>query len=174
MAFLRKPEHRRLAAALGKGRLARRAVRLAGGNCLGFRYRQWPAGNYLLRMAESPNEATRALVVQALREVAASEHPDIHRDGIEILRRVAARRSCAARRARGFMARTQSTIRFPAGARETGEEARRSQTARRGTRCRPCPFADLESERRDREPLWAALVRASFAIGRASFDEGVR
>ena len=50
-----------------------------------FRYRLWPAGNYLLRMAESPDTATRMLVAQALRGVAASEHPDIHRDGIEII-----------------------------------------------------------------------------------------
>ena len=51
----------------------------------GFRYRQWPAGNYLQRMAESPDAATRKLVVEALSEVAASKHPDIHHDGIEIL-----------------------------------------------------------------------------------------
>jgi len=51
----------------------------------GFRYRQWPAGNYLQRMAESSDRATRGLVAQALRDVAASKHPDIHHDGIEIL-----------------------------------------------------------------------------------------
>ena len=51
----------------------------------GMRYREWPAGNYLQRMAESPDEASRRSVVEALRNVASSEHPDIHHDGIEIL-----------------------------------------------------------------------------------------
>jgi len=51
----------------------------------GMRFRQWPAGNYLLRMAESPDAATRKGVVNALRNVASSKHPDIHHDGMEIL-----------------------------------------------------------------------------------------
>ena len=51
----------------------------------GMRSRQWPAGNYLLRMAESPDSATRKGVVDALRNVASSNHPDIHHDGMEIL-----------------------------------------------------------------------------------------
>ena len=51
----------------------------------GMRFRQWPAGNYLLRMAESPDAATRKGVVDALRNVASSKHPDIHHDGMEIL-----------------------------------------------------------------------------------------
>jgi hypothetical protein len=51
----------------------------------GMRFRQWPAGNYLLRMAESPDATTRNGVVQALRAVASSSHPDIHHDGLEIL-----------------------------------------------------------------------------------------
>jgi hypothetical protein len=54
----------------------------AGGR---MRFRQWPAGDYLLRMAESSDVETRKGVVNALREVATSTHPDIHRDGIEIL-----------------------------------------------------------------------------------------
>ena len=51
----------------------------------GMRFRQWPAGNYLLRMAESPDAATRKGVVEALRNVASSKHPDIQHDGIEVL-----------------------------------------------------------------------------------------
>ena len=51
----------------------------------GMRFRQWPAGNYLLRMAKSPDAATRKAVVEALRNVASSKHPDIHHDGMEIL-----------------------------------------------------------------------------------------
>jgi hypothetical protein len=51
----------------------------------GMRFRQWPAGNYLLRMAQSPDAATRKAVVDALRKVASSNHPDIHHDGMEIL-----------------------------------------------------------------------------------------
>jgi hypothetical protein len=51
----------------------------------GMRFRQWPAGNYLLRMAASDDAATRTGVVEALRKVASSSHPDIHHDGLEIL-----------------------------------------------------------------------------------------
>ncbi len=51
----------------------------------GIRYRQWPAGNYLRRMAESADPAIRAAVVQALRAVDSSSHPDVQHDGIEIL-----------------------------------------------------------------------------------------
>lgn len=51
----------------------------------GMRFRQWPAGNYLLRMAESSDAATRTAVVEALRNVASSKHPDIHHDGMEVL-----------------------------------------------------------------------------------------
>ena len=50
-----------------------------------FRNRQWPAGNYLLRLAESPDAETRKRVADTLRTVAMSKHPDIHQDGIEIL-----------------------------------------------------------------------------------------
>jgi hypothetical protein len=51
----------------------------------GFRNRQWPVGNYLKRLAESPDPATRKRVAEALRAVATSKHPDIHQGGIEIL-----------------------------------------------------------------------------------------
>ena len=51
----------------------------------GMRYRQWPAGNYLQRMVEASDAATRKAAVEALRNVAASKHPDIQHDGIEIL-----------------------------------------------------------------------------------------
>jgi hypothetical protein len=51
----------------------------------GMRYQQWPAGNYLQRMAESPDAATRKGVADALLKVAASKHPDIQHNGIEIL-----------------------------------------------------------------------------------------
>jgi hypothetical protein len=51
----------------------------------GLRNRQWPAGNYLQRMAESPDPETRKRVAETLRAVAASNHPDIHQDGLEIL-----------------------------------------------------------------------------------------
>ena len=50
----------------------------------GMRPREWPAGSYLLRMAESPDVTTRKGVIEALREVASSQHPDIQYDGIEI------------------------------------------------------------------------------------------
>jgi hypothetical protein len=51
----------------------------------GFRHRQWPAGYYLLRMAESADPATRKLVTDAVRAVADSKHLDIQQDGIEII-----------------------------------------------------------------------------------------
>lgn len=51
----------------------------------GMRFRQWPAGNYLLRMAKSPDAVTRHAVAEALRKVGASKHPDVHYDGLEIL-----------------------------------------------------------------------------------------
>lgn len=51
----------------------------------GFRSRQWPAGDYLRRMAASPDIAIRRDVAAALREVARSSHPDIQQDGIEVL-----------------------------------------------------------------------------------------
>ncbi|MDE2284387.1 MAG: hypothetical protein KGK33_07210 [Hyphomicrobiales bacterium] len=51
----------------------------------GMRFRQWPAGNYLLRMAKSPDAATRQGVADALRNVGSSKHPDVQYDGLEIL-----------------------------------------------------------------------------------------
>ena len=51
----------------------------------GLRHRQWPAGQYLQRLAESPEQATRKLVADTLRAVSSSNHPDIQQNGIEIL-----------------------------------------------------------------------------------------
>ena len=51
----------------------------------GMRFRQWPAGNYLLRMAASDDAVTRKGVADALRSVAPALHPDIHENGLEIL-----------------------------------------------------------------------------------------
>jgi hypothetical protein len=51
----------------------------------GIRYRQWPAGGYLQRMAKSDDPATRHCVVKVLRDVASSKHPDIRDDGFKIL-----------------------------------------------------------------------------------------
>jgi len=50
-----------------------------------MRFRQWPVGNYLLRMAQSPDAAAREAVAQALRNVGSSKHPDVQNDGLEIL-----------------------------------------------------------------------------------------
>lgn len=50
-----------------------------------MRFRQWPAGGFLLRMAASDNAVTRKGVADALRSVASSLHPDIHENGLEIL-----------------------------------------------------------------------------------------
>jgi hypothetical protein len=51
----------------------------------GFRRREWPAGDYLQRMAASPDAATRKLVAESLRKVAMSKHPDIQQDGIDVI-----------------------------------------------------------------------------------------
>ncbi len=51
----------------------------------GMRFRQWPAGNYLLRMAKSPDTLTRRGVAEALLKVGSSKHPDVQYDGLEIL-----------------------------------------------------------------------------------------
>jgi len=48
-------------------------------------YREWPAGNYLLRMAASGEESTRQGVIDALRAVSDARHPDILQEGIAIL-----------------------------------------------------------------------------------------
>jgi hypothetical protein len=51
----------------------------------GMRFRQWPAGKYLLRMAASPDADARQAVADALRNVSNSRHPDVVQQGLEIL-----------------------------------------------------------------------------------------
>jgi len=51
----------------------------------GARMSEWPAGHYLSAMAKSSDAKTRRLVVEALKAVAASNHQDIRRQGIEVL-----------------------------------------------------------------------------------------
>jgi len=51
----------------------------------GMRFRQWPAGNYLLRMAKSQEALTRRGVAEALCKVGSSTHPDVQYGGLEIL-----------------------------------------------------------------------------------------
>lgn len=48
-------------------------------------FRQWPVGRYLLRMAGSPNAQTRAIVVDAIRALAATTHPDVRFSVMEIV-----------------------------------------------------------------------------------------
>ena len=48
-------------------------------------FRQWPVGRYLLRMAGSPNAPTRAMVVDAIRSLAATTHPDVRFSAMEIV-----------------------------------------------------------------------------------------
>jgi hypothetical protein len=45
----------------------------------------WPVGRYLERMASSEDAGTRAQVVQAIRALASSTHPDVHRLGMEVI-----------------------------------------------------------------------------------------
>jgi hypothetical protein len=58
---------------------------LPGGPGVSWSYREWPAGSYLLRMASSTDATTRNGVVDALRAVSESDHPDIRQNGIAIL-----------------------------------------------------------------------------------------
>jgi len=48
-------------------------------------YGEWPAGDYLLRMAGSDDARTRQRVIAALQAVAEADHPDILSGGITIL-----------------------------------------------------------------------------------------
>ncbi len=51
----------------------------------GTGFRQWPVGNYLLRMANSEDTSARRLVTDALWRVASSKHPDVRQQGLEII-----------------------------------------------------------------------------------------
>lgn len=61
----------------------------------GSRFRQWPAGSYLRKMAESADPKSRAAVVDALKVVAASEHPDIRDAGVGIIAALPANESAS-------------------------------------------------------------------------------
>lgn len=50
-----------------------------------IRFREWPVGHYLRDMARSDDAATHCLVVQAIRAVAATKHPDVRQSGFQIL-----------------------------------------------------------------------------------------
>lgn len=54
-----------------------------GGSTGGLR--EWPAGDYLRRMAESPEPETRRLVASAIGNVAPSKHPDVRLGGLEAI-----------------------------------------------------------------------------------------
>lgn len=54
-----------------------------GGSTGGLR--EWPAGNYLRRMAESPEPQTRRLVATAIGKVAPSKHPDVRLGGLDAI-----------------------------------------------------------------------------------------
>lgn len=47
--------------------------------------REWPAGDYLRRMAEAPDPAIRRLVATAIRNVTLSKHPDVRLGGLEAI-----------------------------------------------------------------------------------------
>ena len=49
------------------------------------RFREWPVGSYLRRMAESPDPDVRRQVAAAVRGVASSRHPDVSRGGLEVI-----------------------------------------------------------------------------------------
>lgn len=45
----------------------------------------WPVGGYLQRMAGSSNPATRQAVIEAVRALAASTHPDVQHRGMDVI-----------------------------------------------------------------------------------------
>jgi hypothetical protein len=45
----------------------------------------WPVGRYLIRMAASPNAATRKAVSDSIRALEPSNHPDVQRFGIDVV-----------------------------------------------------------------------------------------
>lgn len=48
-------------------------------------FRDWPAGHYLLRLAKSSDPAIRLKVVDAIRAVAPSKHPDVRQQSLDII-----------------------------------------------------------------------------------------
>ncbi len=48
-------------------------------------YREWPVGQYLLKVAKGDDAKARAMLAGVLRSLAGSRHPDVRRDGLEIL-----------------------------------------------------------------------------------------
>ncbi len=48
-------------------------------------YREWPVGQYLLKVAKGADKKARELLAGVLRSLAGSKHPDVRRDGLEIL-----------------------------------------------------------------------------------------
>jgi hypothetical protein len=51
----------------------------------GLRLWTWPVAEYLQRMAQSPNPATRTAVCEAVRALASSTHPDVRHRGMDII-----------------------------------------------------------------------------------------
>jgi hypothetical protein len=68
---------------VSEGLLAEPLPNLPSGNAL--RLWSWPVGRFLRRMASSDDEATRTQVVQAIRALASSQHPDVQRLGMEVV-----------------------------------------------------------------------------------------
>jgi len=59
---------------------------LAAGDEAGIReFGEWPVGHYLLNVAKSGDESANQYIVEALRIVASSRHPDVRRQGLEII-----------------------------------------------------------------------------------------
>lgn len=48
-------------------------------------YRQWPVSQYLLKIAKGDDKKSREMLAGILRSLAESRHPDVTRDGLEIL-----------------------------------------------------------------------------------------
>lgn len=48
-------------------------------------YREWPVGHYLLKVAKGDDKKARELLAGVLRSLAGSKHPDVTRDGLEVI-----------------------------------------------------------------------------------------
>jgi hypothetical protein len=140
----------------------------------GFKSRQWPAGNYLQRMAASPDAAPRELVADALREVATSRHPDIQQDGIEVLAALPAEEAAQlADLAISWLGREArfSFLQAPEKLLKKLVEAGQRDAALGVARAL---LQVWNERRRNREPVWAPYVRASSARSYEGSDKSLR
>lgn len=70
---------------ISRGLIVEPQPRFADETAKGKIFGEWPVGRYLIEMAKSDDQPTRALVVKALASLADANHPDVRRTGFQIL-----------------------------------------------------------------------------------------